>query len=101
MFHFQTKEYEAHKASDKYLKNYRKNLDRFMEVYQGIQGRITENQINISFPTVDDTTIVGHLEAMKKYLLDLNKMKLSLDLATIRDEMMADINQFLYLLTFK
>lgn len=35
MFHFQTKNYGAHKASDKYPEKFAVNFDRYVEVVHG------------------------------------------------------------------
>lgn len=99
MFHFQTKKYGAHKASDEYLKTYSKNFDRFMEVWQGEAGKILDDHIKLEFNVVTDATIDSHLKSMINYM---NKfVGLSNELATIRDEMLADLQQFRYLLTFE
>lgn len=95
MFHFQTAKYSAHKESDVYLVKYEKNLDRFMEVMQG-NGRLQNKTIELQFPVVNDSTIDQHLTNMLNYL---NSIK-SNELNVIRDEMVADIQQLRYLLTF-
>jgi len=99
MYHFQTKKYGAHKASDKYLVKYSANFDRFMEVFQGETGRLQDNQIILEFAVATDETIDMHLKSMIDHLNSFNK--LSYELAAIRDEMLADLQQFRYLLTFK
>lgn len=99
MFHFQTKKYGAHKAADAYLLKYGANFDRFMEAWQGRNGRLTQDKVEVGFYTVDDTTIFQHLDDMSSFLtkIDLDQQ---VDLAAIRDEMVADIEQLKYLLTF-
>ena len=99
MYHFQTSNYGAHKAADKYLAKYALNFDRFMEVWQGQHGRLEDKRIRLDFSTVTDQTVSAHLDEMADYLSSLEG--LSVDLATIRDEMVADIRQFQYLLTFR
>lgn len=98
MFHFQTKKYGAHKAADKYLIKFDANLDRFMEIYQGENGRIKDSQISISFVTLNDSTIDNHLVTMVTYLESMKD--LSSGLINVRDDMLSDIQQFRYLLTF-
>ena len=97
MYHFQTKKYGAHKAADAYLVKYTANLDRFMEALQGEDGRLKNSSIHVNFNVVNDDTIDSHLASMINYL----DMKLSHDLAAIRDEMIADLQQLRYLLTFE
>lgn len=99
MFHFQTMKYGGHKAADAYLITYTANLDRFMEVYQGEYGTIKDTYISINFPTTTDSTIESHLNSMIVYLE--NMRNLSVGLQNIRDEMVSDIKQFIYLLSFE
>lgn len=99
MYHFQTNNYGAHKAADKYLVKYAANFDRFMEVWQGANGRLANNNIQVKFNTVNDDTVTIHLNNMVDFLINMND--LTVDLSTIRDEMVADIQQLKYLLTFK
>ena len=99
MFHFQTKTYGGHKAADGYLLKYTANLDRFMEVYQGEYGTIKDTKIDINFVVSNDENIDQHLMSMINYLNVMNG--LSNGLQNIRDDMVADIQQLRYLLTFK
>ena len=99
MYHFQTKNYGAHKAADDYLVKYGANLDRFMEVYQGEAGRLQDKYLKVEFEVATDQTIDSHLVLMIEHLNRFEK--LSHELAAIRDEMLADLQQFRYLLTFQ
>jgi len=96
MFHFQTAKYSAHKESDNYLVKYEKNLDRLMEVMQG-NGRLQNTTINLNFTLAGDLTIDQHLKDMMNYL---NSVKMSEELNGIKEEMVSDIQQLRYLLTF-
>lgn len=96
MFHFQTSKYAAHVAIDVYLNKYRINFDRFMEVWQGDQGKLTTKDVSINFKTFGN--INSHLDQTVDFL---SKMKeLQGELSSIRDEMVADILQLKYLLMF-
>lgn len=102
MFHFQTKFYAAHKASDEYHGKFLKNMDQFTEVAQGIFGRLRQKEMSINFKTVTDQTIV---DALDKFVSRMTKIEDDFgnltELTTIRDQMIADTQQFKYLLTFK
>ena len=103
MFHFQTSNYGAHKASDKYLEKFAENFDRFMEVAQGIYNKLQTQEISLKFQLNNDENIKDEL---KKFAEILNNDSDSFyqnnkDLLAIRDEMLADVNQLLYLLTFE
>jgi hypothetical protein len=101
-FHFQTLNYGAHKSADCYLEKFTSNLDRFMESAQGRFGRVNLNELNIRLSTVNDETIVESLDKFDDFLNNLeSSINLTKDLSAIRDEMMADLQQFKYLLTFK
>jgi len=48
----------------------------------------------------DNDKMKIHVEKFIKYLMSLDKKKLDSDLYNIRDDIVTDLNQFLYLLTF-
>jgi hypothetical protein len=102
MYHFQTKSYGAHKASDSYLSEFEQKLDKFMEVAQGIVGKLELKKIKLELFTLDDQTITDELDLFIKTLGMFDKVinKYS-ELLNIRDEMVADAKQLKYLLTFK
>lgn len=102
MFHFQTTKYGAHKASDTYLDKFTDTYDKFMEVAQGKFGKLSINELNIEkFKVVTDDTIFNEL---KRFIILLESLNDSLnthtDLLNIRDEMLGNVNQLKYLLTF-
>ena len=102
LYHFQTECYGAHKASDNYLDKFTGNLDRFMEVGQGIVGKIDISEIDLKIKSHQDSNIQDCLDRFITVLNNLGKMiPENSDLLTIRDEMLADANQFKYLLKFK
>lgn len=100
MYHFQTLLYGAHKSSDSYLIKFENNLDKFMEVSQGIIGKLQMKQLTFDFPIVNDKTIITELT---NFVIVLKEYELSdyPELLNLRDEMMADAQQLKYLLTFK
>jgi len=109
LFHWKTHSYATHKATDELYTKLNANIDRFIEVLLGKTNSriyITKTQ---SLPLHDFNNVdvfKAKIESFKSYLVDLNEQpfinKMSnADLLTIRDEILADLNQFLYLLTFK
>lgn len=101
MYHFQTKKYGAHKTSDKYLEKFEDKLDKFMETAQGIVGKFDTKNIDININTFDDHTIYSGLEDFANILLNLDKRLSQFpQLINIRDSMLANVNQYKYLLTF-
>lgn len=101
LFHFQTKAYGGHKTSDAYLSKFLDNMDKFMEVAQGIYGRVDLKHFDICGDVVSDATITHYLTKFGNYLSDMTHHIKCTDLLNIRDEMLGEVNQFKYLLTFK
>jgi len=102
LFHFQTKSYGAHKASDAYLSGFLANMDKFMEVAQGEFGTVTNPGIYIDAQALTDDTIVSELDAFVRIMHKLDPIVLPHPgLQAIRDELIADASQLKYLLTFK
>jgi DNA-binding ferritin-like protein len=109
LFHWRTYSYATHKATDELYASLNENMDKFIEVLLGKTGtRI--NLVNKKTISLVDLTSLDQLKAkvdsFKKYLVSLtNNRALSsmndTDLLNIRDEILGDLNQFLYLLTFK
>jgi DNA-binding ferritin-like protein len=108
LFHWQTHSYSAHKATDHLYDNVNKNMDRFVEVLLGKSGnRVYFTSDSIPVKNISDTKhMVSEIKQVNQYLINLNqnsfmKSMSNSDLFTIRDELLADLNQFLYLLTFQ
>ena len=104
MFHFQARRYGAHKASDKYLEKLRDNIDKFMEVAQGIYGRVRNTIIDLKIDMLTEKTVRSGIDQFIKYLKGLSQVphiNEQTDLVNIRDEMVANANQLKYLLTFQ
>lgn len=109
LFHWKTTSYAAHKATDDFYTKLNANMDSFIEILLGkMHARINmENQKSIRLidcPTLE--SFVQKLESFKYYLLSLDdndymKGSSSSDLYNIRDTIWGDVNQLLYLLTFK
>ena len=97
IFHWKTKSYAEHKASDSLYNSLNSHMDKFAEVYLGsIGGRFdftTKKTIHIA-----DRNIVTEV---KNFIKFINSLNLSGDLSNIREETVADCNQFLYLMSFK
>jgi len=92
LFHWNTVYYSAHKASDKLYQNLGPLIDKFVEV--GLEKRIPafESKITVCHKT---------LPKMKSYLKTccntLKHLSLENDLSNLRDAMIEEIHQFLYL----
>lgn len=98
LFHFQSKKFAQHKASDETLVKYDSLFDEFWEVYQGSYGRINIKRTTI---TIENNDIKKSIENTK-FLMDVltNFNKLPNLLLNIRDEIIDTLSKFLYLLSF-
>ena len=103
LYHFQTKIYGAHKASDAYISKYADTLDRFLEVAQGIYGKVTLKKYSLAGSSHTDDNIIKHINGMISYWRTKINDVLDnyTDLINIRDELVADAEQLKYLLSFK
>lgn len=100
MFHFQTSNYGAHKASDSYLEKFLNNHDKFMEIAQGLYGKLNMNNIQLNVNLYKDN-LIQHLDIFIKFLNYMHKFETDTGLLSIKDDMLNDVNQFKYLLSFK
>jgi hypothetical protein len=114
LYHWKTCNYAAHKASDELYDVLNKNVDRFVEV---MLGKLNGERVNLEnvkmIPLIDfpsgnhfDDDMKREINHFKNYLVDLDnepvlKSMSNSDLFTIRDEILAALNQFLYLLSLK
>jgi DNA-binding ferritin-like protein len=103
IYHWNTYDYSAHKATDELYSSLSDNVDKFMEVYMGSTNqRISlSTKTSISLNNLNKNSMKFYIQ---KTINHLEKIKLPLqntDLYNIRDEMLANLNQFLYLFTFK
>jgi len=105
LYHFQTKRYGAHVASDKLHAALILLNDKFLESYQGVYGRIPPIDNTITIRTLGDREIISY---SKRFIAQLYKSTRILckraknsALCNILDEIIAEVEKFVYLLTFK
>ena len=109
LFHWKTTSYATHKATDDLYTKLNANIDSFIEVLLGKTGLRIDLMDKKNIRLVDLTStesLKREIEAFKGYLVSLNdnatmKKMSNTDLYNIRDTILGDMNQFLYLLTFK
>jgi len=108
LYHWKTRSYATHKATDELYSSLNEHIDKFVEVLLGkTGGRVHMGNI-ISLPVFDYSSVDEFKNKMieyKSYLVGLNenhtmKTMSNTDLYNIRDEILGILNQFLYLLTF-
>ena len=109
LFHWKTSSYATHKATDDLYTKLNANMDSFMEVLLGKTGTRIDLMGTKSIRLIDLSSIESfkrEIESFKGYLVSLNdnstmKRMSNTDLYNIRDTILGDLNQLLYLLTFK
>lgn len=105
IYHWQTKSFARHKSSDSFVDSLTEKMDKFIETIQGNYGkRLTIPKNNHSFNNETDTSIIKVLKTFRDWLSnDLPKYldKKDTELFNIRDDMISDVNQTLYLFTFE
>jgi hypothetical protein len=109
LFHWKTYSYATHKATDKLYSKLNEDIDSFIEILLGktgvridLTGKKNIRLIDLASPEA----LKREIEGFKGYLVSLNSNKAmksmsNSDLFNIRDTILGDMNQFLYLLTFK
>lgn len=105
LYHWKTHSYAEHKATDELYSKLNEHIDKFIEVLLGKdQSRVhmLESRIDLlDFHKKKD--FQERILEYRTFLTELNMYfdsSRDSDLLTIRDEILVDINQFLYLLTF-
>jgi len=109
LYHWNTHSHAAHKATDELYGELNSHMDNFIEVLLGKSGsRIDFGkqktvQLN-NFKNLDQ--LISKVNEFKSYLVSLSHHKglssmTNSDLLNIRDEILGDMNKFLYLLSQK
>jgi len=105
LYHWQTMNYPRHIATDELVTKLDTNIDQFVEVYIGKYGRpkLTGKTSSIFLRNHSDAEATKMIqEAIDWMSNDLTSRlkKTDTDLLSIRDVIVADLNQTLYLFTF-
>ena len=109
LYHWKTTSYATHKATDDLYLKLNANIDSFTEILLGKSGLRIDLMGKSNIRLVDlssQESLKREVDAFKGYLVGLNDNKAlqtmsNSDLFNIRDTILGDLNQFLYLLTFK
>ena len=109
LYHWKTMCFAAHKATDELYTSLNEKIDHFVEVMLGkkeLGGRtklLNVPMIKLSIYS-NIEAFIKQIESYKAFLLDLSNDAvfgdlMNTDLLAIRDEILADFNQFLYLIS--
>ena len=105
LYHWKTKSYAKHQATDELFEKLNKHTDQFVEVLIGKDEKRIKKMnkcINV-LQAENDKEFKSKVYKFREFLTNMNDYfhaKKDSDLLSIRDEILADINQFLYLMTF-
>ena len=102
VYHWKTTSYARHMATDRFNGSMPPIVDKFIEVFIGrYQLKPIVSQINLRPENLTDEGIRQYFIRAKEYLQELDKFLSDTDLLNIRDELLAEINQTLYLFELK
>jgi DNA-binding ferritin-like protein len=105
LYHWKTRSYAEHKATDELYDELNKNIDRFIEVLLGKDAsriKMVEKRINL-IDSKNGQSFKSRIFEYRQFLIDMHydlDPKRDSDLLAIRDDILENINQFLYLMTF-
>ena len=105
LYHWKTHSFSQHKATDELYAKLNDHVDSFIEVLLGKDGsriKITGKQIPL-IDSKNSTDFKSRIHEYREFLIGLTDRfdkKRDSDLLNIRDEILGDLNQFLYLMTF-
>ena len=105
LYHWRTHSYSQHKATDELYAKLNENVDKFVEILLGKSSsriKMLESKMNM-YDLETTGELREHLFEYRQFLVDMNRTfheKKDSDLLSVRDDILADLNQFLYLLTF-
>lgn len=103
LFHWQTDYFSIHKTTDQLYDDLSNNIDKYVEVMLG-KNMSRPNIQQKSIPLYSFLNLPSFLKQIEKYKKQLIHLKYShehSDLSNIRDEILGNLNQFTYLLSFK
>ena len=104
LYHWQTRVYARHIATDKMLETLEKSIDSYVEIYIGKYGRrkVSGKNASITLHNLTEAGASRMIIAAIKYLqgpLTKTLHPTDTDLINIRDELIGELNQLLYLFT--
>jgi len=104
LYHWKTHSYAEHKATDDLYSSLNGHMDTFVEILMGkdeSRVHMLEKRIRLmDFSKTSD--LKNKIYEFREFLIDMNShldASRDSDLLNVRDEILGDINKFLYLLT--
>jgi len=108
LYHWKTHSHAQHKATDDLYSKLNENIDSFVETMLGKnESRVNLTHVN-SIPLNDYSSLTPFkqkIDQYKQFLIQMNDSIVNItnnsDLLNIRDELLGNLDQFSYLLTFE
>ncbi len=107
LFHWKTDSYATHKATDSLLETLNEIIDKYVETLLGkthIKIHM-DNYNNLHIPNLENNAkLEEYIKSIIEFLLEIHKkldIEKDTDLLNMRDEIIGDLNKFLYLLRLK
>jgi len=102
MYHWNTTSFSRHKATDEFGEKLLSLIDKFVEVFIGrYKVKPSSSNIKIDSDFLTDDGSEKLLIKSREYLEYLSKVIKDSDLLNIRDELLSEVNQTLYLYQLK
>lgn len=113
LYHWKTTSYSTHKATDQLYSDLNEKIDEFVEILLGKPNITIQKRnalLNVKLVKLhqynNNNDFKKQIEHYKTFLINLSNIKSfnipsNSDLMNQRDELLALLNQFLYLLTLK
>ena len=102
LYHWNTTSFARHKATDEFDSTLQSILDKFVEVYVGRYSvKPAVKKLKLDESNLSDEGIVKLFIAVREYLKTFDKKFTDTDLLNLRDELLANVNQTLYLFNLK
>lgn len=109
IFHWQTEQYSVHKATDELLSELEEKTDEMLEILQGATGTRIRFEDGIrsdeAYRNMTKAKFIKKARSITKYLMTLDRLLDGVSpvegVLNVRDELIASIQQTLYLLSFR
>lgn len=105
VYHWRTKSYAEHKATDELYSSLNENIDKFVEVMLGkynIRLKMKGRMIKFKDPSTKKElkkTVLDFIHILENNMNKFINIVKDTDLINIRDEILGSLHQFFYLLT--
>jgi DNA-binding ferritin-like protein len=104
LYHWKTTSYAHHKATDELYDRLNKHIDEFVEVLLGKEHKrvkLVEKKLRL-IDNTNERDFKNHIYEFREFFNNMDTYfgKKDGGLLSIRDDLLVDINQFLYFMTF-